>query len=296
MNDLAPPTFDFAPFIAYWQARADSFTATTFDAMVSTWPHYAALPREALLDSIRRKIQLYQDMLRTGDVIPVIERTHELVFARIDSRMPLNEMLGAADIFRDQIWQLMREFYPADQWPIDAVEQFERWVRADRNEAGVAYSKAMFAIWGELDERSEQLEQQQRLVADLSTPLMPIHAGVLVLPLVGYLDQRRATRVMEIALEQIVVAQADVLIVDLTGVPLVDQAVANNLLQLIRAVRLIGAHMVLVGISAEIAQTIVALEVNLSDLVIRSNLQQGIAYALELQGLVIREREAAVLG
>lgn len=295
MLDPEPPTFDFTPFIAYWQERIDSFTAAAFDAMVSTWPHYAALPREALLDSIRRKIQLYQELLRTGDITPVIERTHELVFSRLDNRMPLNEMLGSVDIFRDQIWNLMREFYPADQWPIAAAEQIEQWVRADRNEAGAAYSKAMFEIWGELDERSEQLEQQQRLIADLSTPLMPIHAGVLVLPLVGYLDQRRATRVMEIALEQIVVAQADVLILDLTGVPLVDQAVANNLLQLIRAVRLIGAHMVLVGISAEIAQTIVALEVNLSDLVIRSNLQQGIAYALELQGLEIRKREAAAV-
>lgn len=295
MNDSAPTTFDFAPFIAYWQERIEPFTAAVFDTMVSTWPHYASLPREELIESIRMKIQLYQEMLRTGDPTPVVKRTHELVFSRLDGRMPLSEMLGSADAFRDQIWQLLREFYPADRWPIDAIEQFDQWVRADRNEAGMAYSKAMFDIWGELDDRSEQLEQQQRLIADLSTPLMPIHAGVLVLPLVGYLDQRRATRMMEIALEQIVIAQADVLILDLTGVPLVDQAVANNLLQLIRAVRLIGAHMVLVGISAEIAQTIVTLEVNLSDLVIRSNLQQGIAYALELQGLEIRERTTDAL-
>lgn len=288
MNDTSPPTFDFTPFIAYWQERIDPFIAATFDAMVSTWPHYATLPREALIGSIRAKAQLYQEMLRTGDPTPMIERTHQLVFDRLDTRMPLNEMLNAADIFRDQIWQLMRTFYPADRWPIDAIEQFDHWVRADRDEVGVAYSKTMFDAWAELDERSEQMEQQQQLIAELSTPLMPIHAGVLVLPLVGYLDQRRATRVMEMALEQIVAAQADVLILDLTGAPLVDQSVANNLLQLIRAVRLIGAHMVLVGISAETAQTIVALEVDLADLVIRSNLQQGIAYALELQGLEIR--------
>ncbi len=98
---------------------------------------------------------------------------------------------------------------------------------------------------------------------------------------------------MESALEQIVAYQADVLILDITGVPVVDTGVANYILQMARAVTLLGSKVVLVGIGAEIAQTIVQLGVELRDMTTLANLQAGIAYALAQQGYAITPTDTA---
>ncbi len=109
-----------------------------------------------------------------------------------------------------------------------------------------------------------------------------------MLPLVGTIDTRRAMQIVEFVLEQIVEHQADVFILDITGVTVVDTSVANHILQMTRAVRLLGATTVLVGISSEIAQTLVQLGIDLSSIGIRANLQAGIAYALSRCDLAIQ--------
>lgn len=141
------------------------------------------------------------------------------------------------------------------------------------------------------EERSQLQEEiirvQEQTLRELSTPLIPIHQGVLVLPLVGQIDPRRASQIMETLLEGISAQVADVVIIDITGVPVVDTQVANYLIQAARAARLLGAKIALVGIGPEIAQTIIQLGVDLSDIITRANLESGINYALGLQGLAI---------
>jgi rsbT co-antagonist protein RsbR len=92
---------------------------------------------------------------------------------------------------------------------------------------------------------------------------------------------------MEEALEQIVTYQADMLIIDITGVSVIDTAVANYFIQMTHAVTLLGAQVVMVGMSAEVAQTIVQLGVDLSDITTLADLRNGIAYALAQQGFEI---------
>lgn len=133
-------------------------------------------------------------------------------------------------------------------------------------------------------EMNRALEEQKRLletIQALSTPIVPISEEILILPLVGSIDTRRAGQIMESLLEGINHYQAETVIIDITGVPVVDTSVANHLLQAAQAARLLGAQVILVGISPEIAQTIVELGIDLSDVVTRRNLQQGIAYAME---------------
>lgn len=130
-------------------------------------------------------------------------------------------------------------------------------------------------------------EQQLRLesvVAELAVPVVPLLDGVLVLPLVGTIDTRRAQQIMVNLLMGIAEQQADIAIIDITGVPLVDTAVANYLIQTIRAANLIGARVVLTGIGANVARTLVALSIDFSNIITRSNLRDGIEVALELQG------------
>jgi rsbT co-antagonist protein RsbR len=132
-------------------------------------------------------------------------------------------------------------------------------------------------------ERQELQEQiidtQKAMLRELSTPLIPLDERVVAMPLIGSVDTQRAQQVMETLLEGIQQHQAEIAILDITGVPTVDTQVANALMRAAQAVRLLGANVVLTGIRPDIAQTLVQLGVNLGDIVTRSTLQAGIAYA-----------------
>jgi rsbT co-antagonist protein RsbR len=136
--------------------------------------------------------------------------------------------------------------------------------------------------------REEVIRAQVLAIQELSAPIIPIYEGVLVLPLIGTIDSQRAGMIITTLLDSITRQNARIVLLDITGVPLVDTQVAHHLLQAAHAVRLLGAVLVLVGIRPEIAQTIVHLGVNLSDIVTRANLQAGFAYALEQHGLQIK--------
>lgn len=138
-------------------------------------------------------------------------------------------------------------------------------------------------LFSEVITKRKQLEDQLRMQAkallELSAPIVPISQGVLVLPLVGALDTARAQQMMESLLAKVVERQARVAIIDVTGVPHIDTASANALLQVARAVRLLGAQVVLTGIRPEVSQAIVGLNIDLSGIVTRRDLQSGIAFA-----------------
>lgn len=104
---------------------------------------------------------------------------------------------------------------------------------------------------------------------------------MLLLPLVGPIDETRTAQITEAVLEQIAQTQAEVMLVDITGVSVVDAFVANHIVSLARAVRLLVAQVVLVGIRAEIALTIIQLGVDIRNIVTFANLQAGMAYALK---------------
>jgi PAS domain S-box-containing protein len=146
------------------------------------------------------------------------------------------------------------------------------------------------AIVHDLTERKRAAEERARLqeqiiqaqaatLAELSTPLIPISDQVVVMPLIGALDDRRMQQVLEALLHGVEQRKARMVILDITGVPVVDTHVANGLILAAQAVRLLGARVILTGIRPEVAQTLVGLGVNLNDLITHSTLQSGIAYA-----------------
>jgi anti-anti-sigma factor len=134
------------------------------------------------------------------------------------------------------------------------------------------------------DQLREQSTEQKRLletIRDMSTPVIPVIEGVVVMPLIGSLDSERADMVTEALLDGIEANRARVAILDITGVPVVDTAVASALLQAMDAATLLGVKPVLVGITPEVAQTIVHLGVDLSQITTRNTLQGGVEYALK---------------
>jgi PAS domain S-box-containing protein len=131
-----------------------------------------------------------------------------------------------------------------------------------------------------LDLQEEVIRAQQAALRELSTPLIPIAAGVIALPLVGAIDSTRAQQLMEALLTGVAEMRANVAIIDITGVRVVDTQVAGALLRTAQAARLLGAEVVLTGIGPEIAQTLIGIGADLSGIVTRANFQTGIAYAL----------------
>lgn len=128
--------------------------------------------------------------------------------------------------------------------------------------------------------QAQMIEAQEATIRELSTPLIPVDAGIVVVPLIGRLDKGRATELLEKLLEGVVAQRATSVILDVTGVTRVDAEVANTLIRATQAVRLLGAEAILTGIQAEMAQTLIGLGIDLSQLTSRSSLRSGLQHAL----------------
>jgi rsbT co-antagonist protein RsbR len=161
--------------------------------------------------------------------------------------------------------------------PIQGADNTIRWILATTFDT----TSQMQSIREERERQEAIIAHQAAIVAELSTPLLTISEDVVVMPIVGAVDSRRTQQIMESLLTGISQHQASIAIVDITGVSVVDTAVANALIQAAQAVRLLGAEVVLTGIRPEVAQTLVSLGTNLEGVVTRSTLQMGIAYSLD---------------
>ena len=119
-------------------------------------------------------------------------------------------------------------------------------------------------------------------LAELSTPLIPLTEQIVVMPLVGSIDAGRAARMIQALLRGLEQSRAPVAIIDITGVTVVDTHVANALIQLAQSARLLGTEVILTGIRAGVARSLVGLGVELGGITTRRSLQGGIARAFEL--------------
>jgi rsbT co-antagonist protein RsbR len=146
----------------------------------------------------------------------------------------------------------------------------------------------------------EQMDNLQKLaLKELSAPLIPVFDGISVMPLIGTIDTERARLIMENLLNGVIKYESQVVLIDITGVPVVDTMVAHHLIQASEAVRLVGADSILVGIRPEIAQTIVNLGIQLDKFSTTSTLRKGISLALSLTGKKIidtNKLENSVIG
>jgi rsbT co-antagonist protein RsbR len=139
--------------------------------------------------------------------------------------------------------------------------------------------------------REEIISRQQQELLELSTPVVELWEGVLALPLIGTLDSARTQVVMESLLQAIVDTGSSIAIIDITGVPIVDTLVAQHLLKTVAAARLMGADCIISGIRPQIAQTIVHLGVEISDVITKATLADAFAIALRRIGLAVTKRK-----
>lgn len=138
---------------------------------------------------------------------------------------------------------------------------------------------------------NDAVRRHQAAIREMSTPVIRVHDGVLMLPLIGTVDSQRAEQIMDTVLSSVSDEQARVLILDIAGVAVVDTQVADYLLKTTAAVKLLGADVILTGISADVARTIVQLGVDISAMHTRSRLGDGLELALKMVGKVIAKKE-----
>jgi len=163
---------------------------------------------------------------------------------------------------------------------LDALDYFEK------------VSNRMFSIVVSaiIREREEIIQEQQCAMLELSTPVLQLWDEALVLPLIGVIDSERAARIVEELLGKIVETGASVVVMDMTGVPVIDTAVANHILKTVQAAKLLGAETIITGISPANAQTIVTLGIDLSMIHTRRTLREGIKLMYEMLGLEFKKR------
>ncbi len=137
------------------------------------------------------------------------------------------------------------------------------------------------------DQRAKDPRHHDPELAEIATPVVQVWEGVVVAPLIGTLDSQRTQQFVEKLLTQIVESRSSVALVDITGVPAIDTQTAQHLIEAVTAVRMLGAHVVLTGVRPAIAQTMVHLGINLSDVTTRPSLAAGLRVALDLLHLKV---------
>jgi anti-anti-sigma factor len=132
-----------------------------------------------------------------------------------------------------------------------------------------------------LREKLAIIERQQEAIRTLSTPIIEVWDGTLTMPVFGTIDSERAQYMMSVLLDVITRTRSRYAIVDLTGVDHIDKATANHVVNLIRAVQLLGARGIVVGIKPDVARTLVSIGVDLSDIITLANLREALVRCMQ---------------
>jgi rsbT co-antagonist protein RsbR len=227
----------------------------------------------------------YVEVLETGSVEALQHYARDLSERIIPRGVETQEVVGIVLLLRDVLARSLFEKYQRDLPLLNRVlDAYEPAANRIANTVAVSF----------VDERERVIRQQQDSIRELSTPVLRVRERLLILPIIGVLDRERARQLTEQLLTGIRAHRAKVVVIDITGVPDVDEAVANHLVQTVDASRLMGASVIITGLSPEIAQTLVTIGVDLSRMETIGDLQGGLEEAERLLGFTVtRDSEAA---
>lgn len=217
----------------------------------------------------------YVGVLETGSVEALQQYARDLSERIIPRGVETNEVVGIVLLLRDVLARSLFEKYQADFALLNRVlDVYEPAANRIANTVAVSF----------VEERERVIRKQQDALRELSTPVLPVRERLLILPIIGVLDRERARQLTEQLLTGIRTHRAKVVVIDITGTPEVDATVANHLVQTVDASRLMGASVIITGVSPTIAQTLVTLGVDLSKMNTVGDLQGGLEEAERLLG------------
>lgn len=215
------------------------------------------------------------------DLTAYMSTQRERIGEMATAGLPLRIIARATSDLRDPVVEHLRKSISDVNEQRAAVDALDYVLRESLIVSGEVYAA----------EREDKVEDEFRnLIRRLSTPVIQVWDEIQVLPLIGVIDSTRARQMTEQLLERIVDAQARVVIMDITGVPTVDTAVADHILKTAKAAGLVGARAILVGISPQVAQTLVRLGVSLGDVETYADMRSGLEHALRSLGYVVERR------
>jgi rsbT co-antagonist protein RsbR len=217
----------------------------------------------------------YVEVLETGSVEALQHYARDLSERIIPRGVETHEVVGIVLLLRDVLARSLFEKYQRDFDFLNRVlDAYEPAANRIANTVAVSF----------VEERERIIRQQQDSIRELSTPVLPVREQLLILPIIGILDTERARQLTEQLLTGIRTHRARVVVIDVTGAPEVDEAVANHLVRTVDASRLMGASVIITGLSPKIAQTLVTIGVDLSKMHTIGDLQGGLEEAERLLG------------
>jgi rsbT co-antagonist protein RsbR len=234
-----------------------------------------AMTKEEIFAEATSVYDNYVAVLESGSVEALQAYARDLSERIIPRGVETHEVVGIVLLLRDVLARSLFKKYQSDFGLLNRVlDAYEPAANRIANTVAVSF----------VQERERIIRQQQEAIRELSTPVLQVRERLLILPIIGVIDPQRSRQVTEQLLRGIRANRARVVVIDITGVPSVDSTVANHLVQTVDASRLMGATVIVTGLSAEIAQTLVTLGVDLTKMKTVGDLQGGIEEAERLLG------------
>src|SRR5689334_2228009 len=234
-----------------------------------------AMTPEELFSEATAVYDNYVEVLETGSVEALQHYARDLSERIIPRGVETEEVIGIVLLLRDVLARSLFEKYQSEFGLLNQVlDAYEPAANRIANTVAVSF----------VQERERVIRQQQEAIRELSTPVLQVREQLLILPIIGVLDSQRARQVTEQLLRAIRANRAKVVVIDITGVPTIDSTVANHLVQTVDASGLMGASVIITGLSSEIALTLVTIGLDLSKMNAVGDLQGGIEEAERLLG------------
>jgi rsbT co-antagonist protein RsbR len=244
----------------------------------------SAMTPQEVFSEVTSVYDNYVEVLETGSVEELRRYARDLSERIIPRGVETNDVIEIVLLLRDVLARSLFEKYRDDFALLNRV----------LNAYEPAANRIAITVAGSfVEERERVIRQQQDSLRELSTPVLQVRERLLILPIIGVLDTDRAHQLTDQLLQGIRTHRARVVVIDITGVPDVDEAVADHLVKTVDASRLMGAGVIITGLSSEIAQTLVTIGVDLSKMNTVGDLQGGIEEAERLLGFrVVRTDDA----
>jgi len=244
----------------------------------------SAMTPQEVFSEVTSVYDNYVAVLETGSVDELRHYARDLSERIIPRGVETHEVIGIVLLLRDVLARSLFEKYRDD------FEMLNRVLNAYEPAANRIANTVAGSF---VEERERVIRQQQDSLRELSTPVLQVRERLLILPIIGVLDRERAHQLTDQLLRAIRAHRARVVVIDITGVPDVDESVADDLVKTVDASRLMGAGVIITGLSSEIAQTLVTIGVDLGKMNTVGDLQGGIEEAEHLLGFkVVRTDDA----
>ena len=234
-----------------------------------------AMTRDEIFAEATSVYDSYVEALETGTLEALQAYARNLSERIIPRGVETHEVVGIVLLLRDVLARSLFAKYRTDFTVLNRV--------LDAYEPAANRIAITVAV-GFVQERERVIREQQEAIRELSTPVLQVRERLLILPIIGLIDPHRARQLTEQLLRGIRMNRAKVVVIDITGVAAMDANVANHLVQTVEAARLLGATVIVTGLSPEIAQTLVTIGVDLSEMATVGDLQGGIEEAERLLG------------